>query len=270
MHPNRMIVSLVLVCFLIPGLSRTGLAAGWIGMTIEPPRGVRVGEIIKQGPADKAGLQRGDVIRKMDGQEILSMEQFIHNIRSRNPGTVLTLTVLRNGQDMEIKATLEDGWEHQSVAQTPLSHLRPDPGSQSSWPEFANPLPPLVDWNPAYPQLFQDHATQSTPPATWLGIAPTMAQGGVGVMAVAPNGPGDKSGLKPGDVIVAINNQALATPQALIRLLGTFKPGDVIEINFNRAGQAQTIQAKLEAPPSPPTANTAPSAPPAPTTPGGS
>lgn len=263
MHPNRLFLSLLLACFVTLGLTRVGLATGWIGMTVEPPRGVRVGEIIKQGPADKAGLQRGDVIRKVDGQEILSMEQFIHSIRSRNPGTLLTLSVLRNGQDLEIKATLEDGWEHQSVTQTPLNHLRPDQGT-ASWQDFANPLPALGELNPIYPpQFFHDPSTAATPPATWLGIAPTMAQGGVGVMAVAPNGPGEKAGLKPGDVIVAINNQALATPQALIRLLGTFKPDDVIEINLNRAGQAQTIQAKLEAPPSAPNKTPPPSTPPA-------
>ncbi|MBF0422347.1 MAG: PDZ domain-containing protein [Magnetococcales bacterium] len=255
MHPHRMFFLLLLASLIT--LSRIGNveAIGWIGMTIEPPRGVQVGEIIKQGPADQAGLQRGDVIRKVDGQDVLSMEQFVYLVHSRTPGTSMVMTVQRNGKDLEIKAVLEDGWEHQSVAQTPFGRLRPDPvdpvltGPKN---DFSPQAPSAAEWNsgfPGFPRFPRDPFPEFSPPPTWLGIAPVMAQGGVGVMAVASGGPGEKAGLKPGDLIVSINNQALSTPQALVRLLATFKPGEVIEININRAGQSQTVQAKLEAPP---------------------
>ncbi|MBF0108111.1 MAG: PDZ domain-containing protein [Magnetococcales bacterium] len=259
MHGNRISILFLLACILTFNPIRTAQAIGWIGMTIEPPRGVQVGEIIKNGPADKAGLTRGDIIRKIDGQEIVTMDQFIHTIRGRTPGTTLTLGLLRNGQEMEIKATLEDGYEHLSVAQTPINRLRPDlgdPGALASQGrDFANP--PGTDWNGGFPRFPWEGSMEPALPTTWLGVAPTMAQGGVGIQAVAPGGPGEAAGLKPGDIIVSINGQALATPQALVRLLGTLRPGDVVEINFNRNGQGQTVQAKLAAPPATPPANPA-------------
>ncbi|MBF0348437.1 MAG: PDZ domain-containing protein [Magnetococcales bacterium] len=265
MHGKRIFTSLLLACILTLGSTPAALAIGWIGMTIEPPRGVQVGEIIKHGPADKAGLIRGDIIRKIDGQEVVTMDQFILGIRSRTPGTVLTLGVLRNGQELEIKATLEDGWEHQSVAQTPINRMRPDLGEMGStlspMRDFPNPSTTAPEWNNGFSRFPWENPPESAPPTTWLGIAPTMAQGGVGVQAVAPESPGEKAGLKPGDVIVSINGQALATPQALVRLLGTLKPGDVVEINLNRNGQGQTVQAMLGAPPMTPPANPAPNAP---------
>lgn len=261
MHGNRMFVFLLLACFLAFTPS-PALAIGWVGMTIEPPRGVQVGEIIKDGPADKAGLLRGDIIRKVDGQEVVAVDQFVVGIRSRAPGTLLVLSVLRDGKELEVKATIEDGWNHQSVAQAPvnpINRMRPDFGDMGSGipsnRDFGNPPAPSSDWNAGYSRVPWENLSESTPAATWLGIAPTMAQGGVGVMAVAKGSPGEKAGLLPRDVIVSINGQALATPNALVRLLSTLKPGDVVEINLNRNGQAQTVQAVLGAPPATPPAS---------------
>ncbi|MBF0604549.1 MAG: PDZ domain-containing protein [Nitrospirae bacterium] len=256
-----MFIFLLLVCFLTATPSSV-LAFGWVGMTIEPPRGVQVGEIIKDGPADKAGLMRGDIVRKMDGQEVVAVEQFVVGIRSRAPGSPLVLHVLRDGKELEIKAIIEDGWNHQSVAQAPVSpvvRMRPDLGETGSSVPPSSPS----DWNTGYSRGPWENVTASPPATTWLGIAPTMAQGGVGVMAVAPGSPGEKGGLLPRDIIVSINGQALATPHALVRLLSTMKPGDVVEINLNRNGLAQTVQVVLGVPPSSPPAT--PSAtPPAP------
>lgn len=252
MHGNRTFIFLLLACFLIATPSSV-LAFGWVGMTIEPPRGVQVGEIIKDGPADKAGLMRGDIILKMDGQEVVAVEQFVVGIRSRPPGTPLTLHILRDGKALEVKATIEDGWNHQSVAQAPVSpitRMRPDFGEMGS----SAPSSPASDWNTGYSRGPWENGSTPTPATTWLGIAPTMAQGGVGVMAVAPGSPGEKGGLLPRDVIVSINGQALATPHALVRLLSTLKPGEVVEINLNRNGQAQTVQVVLGTPPSNPPA----------------
>lgn len=259
MHGNRIFGSVLLACFLTVTPASGLLAAGWIGVTIEPPRGVQVGEIIKHGPADKAGLVRGDIIRKVDGQEVITMDQFIHTIRSKAAGTTLVLNLLRNGQEVDTKVTLEESWEHQSVVQAPLNRLRPDLGDTGSVQprDYPNQFPPPADWGPNFSRFPREQAPEPVPvpPSTWLGIAPTMAQGGVGVQAIAPGSPGEKAGLKTGDIIVSINGQALATPQALVRLLGTLKPGDVVEINLNRDGQAQTVQAMLGTPPATPPAS---------------
>lgn len=58
------------------------------------------------GPADKAGLQAGDVITAVNGQHIGSVNQFVATIANYAPGTTVTLAVDRGGQAKSIKLTL--------------------------------------------------------------------------------------------------------------------------------------------------------------------
>ena len=51
------------------------------------------------GPADKAGLHKGDVITQVDQQMIDGSESLVATIRGHRPGDKVTLTYLRNGGD---------------------------------------------------------------------------------------------------------------------------------------------------------------------------
>lgn len=59
-------------------------------------------------PAQKAGLQAGDVIVKVDGKSITTMDELNDIKNSHKVGDVLTLTVNRNGEEKELKVTLEE------------------------------------------------------------------------------------------------------------------------------------------------------------------
>ncbi|HLZ70542.1 MAG TPA: trypsin-like peptidase domain-containing protein, partial [Dehalococcoidia bacterium] len=58
------------------------------------------------GPAAGAGLQRGDVISQVDGQQLQGDSGLAEAINPRKPGDTVTLTVLRGGQSMQVKVTL--------------------------------------------------------------------------------------------------------------------------------------------------------------------
>lgn len=72
-----------------------------------PPTGV-VGQnpIAVGGPADKAGLQAGDIISKVDGTSIDQSTSLTSLIDKDQVGQSVTLTVLRNGKTITVKATL--------------------------------------------------------------------------------------------------------------------------------------------------------------------
>ncbi|MBO8195166.1 trypsin-like peptidase domain-containing protein, partial [Streptomyces oryzae] len=57
--------------------------------------------VVRDGPADKAGLEEGDVITKVGGKLVTSGEELIVRIRSHRPGEKLELTVRRGGSDGE-------------------------------------------------------------------------------------------------------------------------------------------------------------------------
>ncbi|MFJ9825864.1 S1C family serine protease [Streptomyces sp. NPDC101160] len=76
--------------------------------------GARVGDKAKGGtssvtpggPADKAGIEPGDIITKVDGQRVHSGEELIVKIRSHRPGDTLELTLTRNGKEQTKTLTL--------------------------------------------------------------------------------------------------------------------------------------------------------------------
>ncbi len=84
-------------------------------------KGVLVAEVVKGGPADKAGLQGGsteatiegarlqlggDIITEVEGTPVSSMEEVIDAVNGKKPGDELELTVLRQGETKKITVTL--------------------------------------------------------------------------------------------------------------------------------------------------------------------
>ncbi len=66
----------------------------------------RTPAVNRGGPADKAGIQPKDVIRKVDGVPVHSGQELIVKIRSHRPGDTLTLTVERDGGERTVRLTL--------------------------------------------------------------------------------------------------------------------------------------------------------------------
>jgi S1-C subfamily serine protease len=106
----------------------------WIGATIQSlipevakylklpvERGAMIAEVVKGGPADKAGLRGGnrniqvgntvikvggDIIVKVDQTDVDTNTELIHHIREKKPGDTVTLQILRKGKTEELRLTL--------------------------------------------------------------------------------------------------------------------------------------------------------------------
>ena len=70
--------------------------------------GVYVKTVQSFSPAEKAGLQSGDVIIKADGKDIKTMDELNEIKNSHQIGDTMTLTVNRSGQEKEVTVTLEE------------------------------------------------------------------------------------------------------------------------------------------------------------------
>lgn len=70
------------------------------------PYGARVSRVTKDSPADKAGIQRGDVILAMDGEEIGRKKELIARITSTPPGTSVKFKIWRDGSPMSIRVKI--------------------------------------------------------------------------------------------------------------------------------------------------------------------
>jgi serine protease DegQ len=84
--------------------------------------------------------------------------------------------------------------------------------------------------------------------AQQLGVSQTQ---GVVVMDVVDNGPAAKAGLRPGDVIVAVDSKQVATVEDFLAVLRPHKPGDTVTVTFLRGDASQSTDVTLaDRPPS--------------------
>lgn len=69
--------------------------------------GAEIIDVVRGGPAADAGLVDDDVIVAIDGEQVRSMTGLVVALRARDPGTVVTLTVIRDGEVLDLTATLD-------------------------------------------------------------------------------------------------------------------------------------------------------------------
>ncbi len=78
-----------------------------LGVMLDDTRhGVKVDEVFKDSAADKAGIQKGDVILKMDDEYIFSSDVVMEKMQAQKSGNKLNLVVLRNGKEKKMNVNL--------------------------------------------------------------------------------------------------------------------------------------------------------------------
>ncbi|HEU5424476.1 MAG TPA: trypsin-like peptidase domain-containing protein [Nitrolancea sp.] len=77
-------------------------------LNVTATKGALVQSVVDGSPAAKAGLQKGDIVTKVDGQELTTDSSFANTVESHKVGDTLTLTVVRNGQTMQVPVTLAE------------------------------------------------------------------------------------------------------------------------------------------------------------------
>lgn len=90
---------------------------------VEPGVGVLISEVIKGDPAEKAGLEAGDVITEVNGKTITSDTQFQQEIMYRSVGEEITLTFVRDGKEHTATVKLGEREETTKVDSTEKDEL---------------------------------------------------------------------------------------------------------------------------------------------------
>lgn len=85
------------------------------------PAGVPVLGVTQGLAAQKAGIQAGDIITKVDGEEITSSNALSAAISEKEPDDQITLTIYRNGETLELTATLGEATAEAEAATQKLS-----------------------------------------------------------------------------------------------------------------------------------------------------
>lgn len=209
------------------------------------PRGVGITQVIKDSPAEKAGLRKDDVILRLDGENITSVRKLNRLVSEIAPDQSVRVTVSRSGAEQELTATIGKR-NNASTVQGWLS------GEPRVWKWEGDPK--VFKWE-GDPKAFKFDG----PPferfgfdldkdgdlmfllnggrrigvstmqlnkqlADYFGIADGK---GVLVTSVTEDGPAAKAGVKAGDVITAIDGEAVDSPGDISRAISRKKEGEV-------------------------------------------
>ena len=188
------------------------------GLNLPDSRGALINTVAPGSPAEKAGLQPGDVIRAFNGTEINDSSDLPPLVGALPPGTHSKLTVLRDGKPREFELTLtqlQDG-----VANAMPAPGMPGPSSSGT----ANALG-LVGQ-----PLDADDRRQ-------LGLK---SNEGVGIARVDGLAARD-AGLQPGDVVLSVGRTSVDSPAALDRQLRDVKAGDTVMLLVMRGNARQYV-----------------------------
>ncbi|HXX49392.1 MAG TPA: DegQ family serine endoprotease [Myxococcota bacterium] len=190
---------------LLPQLLEHGsVTRGWLGVQIQrvtpalaktfklgDSHGALVGQVFDDSPAAKAKLQRGDVITKFNGKEIKEYDDLPRIVAATPPGAAVDVTVLRDGKEKNLKATLEKMKEEDIQ---PAS----DEQTDSDWGFDVQPMSDEI--------------------ASQLGLS--AGTKGVVVASVDPDSAAARAGLRRGDVILEANRVEVVSPKQLKDALG--------------------------------------------------
>ena len=196
--------------FVIGRLEKYGrVRPGWLGATMQQftqhiaqalgtalPAGAIVADVQTDSPATRAGLQVGDLVVRYGDAAPGDQRALLRAIERTPEGTVVPVTVLRDGTTKQLTATIEV-W----------------PGNPED--EVIPPTSVAQERHPDPPDLGLALAALTADARTQAGLAP--GQPGVLITKVAPRTAAAEARLGPGDVILRVQTMPVATPADVLQ-----------------------------------------------------
>ena len=209
-------------------LGKGKVQRGMLGVSIQPvtaelasslgfkdARGVLINSVTSGGPAEKAGLKTGDVILQLNGKDVNDANTLRNEIAAAGPGTEVTLTLLRDGRQQQVRVR--------------LAELTADaaPAGDEQSADAAGGSKLGVNVAPITPDIAQQ-----------LGLR--RGTQGVVVESVDADGPAARAGIQSGDVIQEVNRQPVRSAADISGALQK-SGGRAPLLLINRGGQTAYV-----------------------------
>jgi len=204
---------------------------GRIGVVIQPitkelaesfglskPAGALVNSVEKGGPADKAGIDSGDVILRFDGKAVTSSEDLPRIVGATRPGTKVTVQIWRNKAARDVQVVVAELQEDRAARQSRRGGGKP-PAAMSQYGMA------LADLSEAQRKELKIDG---------------------GVLVENAQGPATRAGIRRGDIILAVNNQDVKSVEHFKELMRQFEKGRIVALLIRRGTNSLYIPFKAE------------------------
>jgi len=187
------------------------------GFGLSRPQGALVNSVEKGGPADKSGIEPGDVILKFDGKAVNASEDLPRIVGGTRPGGRVTVHIWRNkaGRDLQLVVA-----ELQDDRASRQSRRGGKPPAQAS--QFGMGLADLAE----------------------AQRKELKVEGGVLVESV--QGAAARAGIRRGDVILAVNNQDVKSVEQFREQMSQFEKGRIVAILIRRGSNSLYIPFRID------------------------
>jgi len=189
------------------------------GFGLSRTQGALVNSVEKGGPADKAGVEAGDVILRFDGKAVASSEDLPRIVGATRPGSKVTMQIWRNKGTRDVQVVVAEMQDERAARQSRRGGK--PPATMPS--QFGLTLSDLSD------------AQKSE----------LKVSGGVLVENV--QGAGQRAGVRRGDVILAINNQDVKSVEQFNQMMAQFDKGRIVALLVRRGANSLYIPFRVDA-----------------------
>jgi len=203
-------------------------------------RGVGVTEVVKDSPAEKAGLRKDDVILSFNGEAVTSVRKLNRLVSESAPDQNVRLTISRGGSEQEVSATLSGRTAMNTMLNQKIRERMKN--IEKTFPKITNKDGKFVFSMGSYRRLGVSTQPLTKQLAEYFGVSE-----GILITSVAENSAAAKAGLKAGDVITAVDGEKVTSSGDISRVINKKQDG-AVTLTVVRDRSSRTINVTPEKP----------------------
>jgi serine protease Do len=185
---------------------------------LDSTNGALVADVVGDGPADKAGIETGDVIIEFNSQKVKTVDNLRNKVSASKPNKSYELLLIRDGKKKSMRVKLEEMPSDEVLIGSNVEESSNEIGIKVS--SISRSLRNQYDLN--------------------------AKDEGVVVVSVDENSPSDVAGIQPGDIITRVGTKKCTNPEQFQRLLNDTKKRNMVMLHLKRDGAARYLTLEVD------------------------